>query len=584
MSLAIQPLPVVNVLEPRCKINEQRRYAILKGGMVSTWKPVSSTSFSSSSVQITAPPPSPMIIVDRKVLFCLPMNIQFAGVVTPPNTVLLEIGVNDGPRQFPASSIMQTITVTINNTQVSINMNDVILSLLRYYTGTDERQYDLSLSPSMPDQYQSYGDWTVYGSGRNPLAMYGENSAEMTRGGFPMVVNSNTNVAANVDLTVVEPLFLSPFLFKHFMSSGFIGVQTMDFNITFDPNLSRVWSHATVAGGNTINGPGSNPNNPLTVTMGNASQGNPRMLFNYITPQQLMPVPRSVVYPYFIVDRYPTDLTSSVAQGANFTVNSQNIQLHSIPNRIYVFARRNNNTRTFLTSDTYAYLTNINVNWNNNSGLLSSASAFDLYRLSVDNGCNLGWPQWSKHVGSVLALEFGKDIALPDLECPGQLGTFQLQLNASFTNVSSDPSNIFYTLYIVVVSEGTFTIMENRSVAQIGVMSKEDVLHARSMPFVDYDMVQKYYGGDFFGSIGDFLNRVYSGVKSVASDVASGAERAIDIASKAAPVVKELAPLLPMLGHGHSGGNVVGGRRRLRRGGAMMSRKELKERADSDAF
>src|SRR5208337_4175299 len=114
--------------------------------------PVTSTSFSQSSVQITAPPPSPMIIVDRKVLFRLPMVITFAGTLTPPNTSLLQIGVQDALRQFPISSIIQTLTVTINNTQVSVNMNDSILSLLRYYTGTDERQYDLSLSPSMPDQ------------------------------------------------------------------------------------------------------------------------------------------------------------------------------------------------------------------------------------------------------------------------------------------------------------------------------------------------------------------------------------------------------------------------------------------------
>jgi hypothetical protein len=577
MSLAIEPIPVVNVLEPRTKINEQRRYAILKGGMVSTWKPVTSTSFSASSVQITAPPPSPMIIVDRKVLFRCPLTINFTGTLTPPNTTLLQIGVMDALRQFPISSIIQTITVTINNTQVSINMNDVILSLLRYYTGTDERQYDLSLSPSMPDQFQDYGDWQVLGDARNPLALYGQNSSEMTRGGFVLdSLVDNGAGGATVTVTPTEPIFLSPFLFKHFSSSGFIGVQTMDFNISLDANLGRVWSHAgNAVGANTLNAP--------VVTLGNAVGGNPTMLFNYITPQQLMPVPRSVVYPYFIVDRYPTDLATPIAPNGNFTISSQNIQLHSIPNRIYVFARRNNATRSYLTSDTYAVLRSITVNWNNNSGLLSSASQQDLYRLSVDNGCNLGYPQWNGYVGSVLALEFGKDIALPDLECPGQLGTFQLQLTANFQNVQQNTvaasSTVAYTLYIVVVSEGTFTIMENRSIAQIGVMSKQDVLHAKSMPFVDYDMVQKYYGGDFFGSIGDFLNRVYSGVKHVASDVASGAERAVDIANKAMPIVKEIAPLVPRLrGRGTSGGNVVGGRRRVR-GGAMMSDRELGDRA-----
>jgi hypothetical protein len=517
-----------------------------------------------------------MIIVDRKVLFRLPMIITFAGTLTAPNTSLLQIGVQDALRQFPISSIIQTLTITLNNTQVSINMNDTILSLLRYYTGTDERQYDLSLSPSMPDNYQSYGDWVQQGDARNPLALYGENSAEMTRGGFPLdsYVDSGAGGAV-VNVSPTEPIFLSPFLFKHFMSSGYIGLQTMDFNISFDSNLGRVWSHAQP----TLLNPGANTLSSVTVNFMGAAGGNPTMLFNYITPQQLMPVPRSVVYPYYIIDRYPTDNSTPVAQNALFQISSQNIQLHSIPNRIYVFARRSNATRTFATSDTYAYLSQINVNWNNNSGLLSSASPQDLYRMSVDNGLNMGWPQWRQYVGSVLAIEFGKDIALPDLECPGQLGTFQLQLTANFQNVSTDTANINYTLYIVVVSEGTFTIMENRSIAQIGVMSKQDVLHAQSLPYVDYDMVQKYYAGDFFGSIGDFLNRAYSGIKHVASDVASGAERAIDLGNKALPIVKAVAPLIPgMRGKGTSGGNVVGGKR----GGAMMSRSELRERAEGD--
>lgn len=556
---------------------ESINVAIMKGGMQSSWKEVKSTSVSNSSIQITAPPPSPGIIVDRKVLFKVGFQIVFTGA--DQGAPIIAIGSTDGLRAYPLSEVISTLTVTLNNTQVSVNMNDTIDALLRYNTGFDERQFNLSLTPSMLDQFQNYPDYLTLGSNRHPLALWGENNSEQSRGAYPLSVESISNTSATVLATVVEPLFLSPFMWGRRMSSGFIGLQTFDMNCTFDGNkLSRVWSHSANPGA-----PVFSADPAVTVLTNGAS-----LLFNYITPQQLTPIPRSVVYPYYIVDRYPIDLTSALAPGASTVQSSQNIQLHSIPRRMYIFARRNNSTRSYLTCDTYAEIKSLSVNWNNYSGLLSGATQFDLYKMSADNGVCIPFAAWHQadynsgadglltrtggYIGSVVCIEFGKDIALPDLEAPGLLGTYQLQFQADIKNPSYSDS-INYTLYTVIVSEGSFTIMDNRSVAQIGVISKEDVLEAKSNPFIDWDDSRGLYGGDFFGSVGDFF-------KNLPGNVMKGVEAVAPVVKKGVEIAKDFAPLLPLVGLGKKhakkrGRGVVGGR--------MMKRHELKQRMeDSD--
>jgi len=286
MSFAINPLQTVTVQDPRIRINNKREFAILEGGERSTWKPVISSSFSNSSVQITAPPPSPGILVDRKVLFRLPVRITITGDSNDPGQTILQTGF-DSFRAFPISKIINTLQCTINNNSSSVNMSDIISPLLRYQTGQDLLNYEYSMTPTMQDTYQRYvdGDGTM----RNPLAGYFDNSSSLGRGGFPMNIIQNDQNTAIIEAELTEFLYLSPFLFGKHDCAGMIGVQTMDFNITFISNLARLWSHSSGSGA-TINS--------VDVDLRNVTLGQPTMLFNYITPKVLQPIPeRGVVYP-----------------------------------------------------------------------------------------------------------------------------------------------------------------------------------------------------------------------------------------------------------------------------------------------
>ncbi len=573
MSYAINKLPTRTLVDPVVKINERREYGVLKGGSEVSWKPILSTSYSASSFQFSAPPPSPGIIVDRKVYLQVPVTINFTG--TTGGNFLLQSGY-DAFRAFPLSSIMNTLNVTVNNTASSINMSDVIQGLLRYNTDVYQKEHEYSFTPSCLDQAQRYED--LVNSVRNPLGAYidSNDGSNMGRGGFPYATLANTTTTAQVVAVLTEPLFLSPFLFGQGDHSGFIGVQNMDFTFNWNSDLTRIWSHATGSGS--------------TISSITVSFGQPALIFKYITPQLEMPIPMHVEYPYYVVDRYPTDYGSSVAPLATAQISSSNIQLQSIPKRMYIFVRRSNSDQDYTTTDSFFAINSITINWNNRSGLMSSATQQDLYNISKKNGCNLSWAQWGGGitngqvpqsyllsgtsntgiglVGSVLAIDFASDIGLADDLSAGVNGTFQLQLTLSTTNLNPVES-IPPTLYICTVSEGTFTIENNRSIAQIGVLSRKDVLNSSFIH--NWQSAPQYQGnflgGNFFGDVKDFFTKT---IPDVVRKAAPYAKDAFNIAKQVAPYA------LPLLGLGEGEGAMVGGaRRRARRGGSLIGGCEM---------
>ncbi len=589
MSLAEPTLRAVRVLDPVTDINQNRVYCLLSGGSEVTWKPNVSTSFSQSSAQWSAPPPSPAIIIDRKVYMAVPVTINFTGT-NPIAGPLLQTGV-DAFRAYPLQSIMNTLSVTINNTTVTQNISDTTPYLLRYHNPVCERNTEHSLSPSMMDQSQNYVD--LMGGIRNPLAGYADSAsgADECRGAFPLVslVNPSQaigNQSASLQAILTEPLMISPMCFESGMEQGFIGVQTFTVNATWVSNLSRLWSHMVLP-------LAQNPVTNFTVTV---TLGQPTLYFKYITPKQLTAIPRSCTYPYFVVDRYPTNV-GAVASGAVSQVSSSNIQLNSIPRKLYIFARKQNSDLTFLDTDTFLGITQISVNWNNRSGLLSAASQQDLYNISRKNGVNLSWQQWSGgpfptmygasqlygSVGSMLCLEFGTDIGLSDLECPGELGTFQLQVNVTIKNINPSQA-ITPTLYMVVVSEGIFTIEENRSIAQIGIMSKEDVLNAQQMKQVDYNMIWRIQGGSFLSSLKSFGENLLSPLKSAHDFVKKHKLISRGLRGFPNPLLQIASPVAALAGYGEGGvlyedeGDYCEGAGKRRKGGKVMKRSALKRR------
>ncbi len=533
MSLSFQQLKPVCVLDPRVMIQNEREYAVLKSGSQVSWKQWTSTSVSTTSINFSCPPPSGNIIVDRKIYLYLCARLTFTGVPANGKTLL---NVNrDAPRAFPIGGSLETIQATINNQTMSYNCADTIHALMHFNNNVDLKNGDYSLTPNYPDQAQNYSE--LFGTIRSPLQNYGDSldGTEMNRGGFPFVIISNpvgngTDAVTSVlDVQFCEPIFMAPFFFGKDNSGGFFNVNSMDFTFNFVSQLAnRMWSHdnnrgtsiitsSTAAFGSQLNGPTSFSN-----VGGNA----PLMLIQYITPQETMVLSPSmaITYPYFDVQRFITDV-GSVGAGVRSEYNSNNVQLASIPRRLYIYMREKNSDLYSNADrpDTYFQINSINIQFLNKNGLLASASMMDLYKMSRKNHCNLSWTQWAGKVykpgnwgedpaqmglvGSVLCIEFAYDVGLEALQAPGKLEQCQLQVTVSATNISDRA--ISASLLVVPILEGTFSILGlGQASVNIGVISSKDILDCQQSPAISYNDVQHVNGGDFWSGLKEFGSKI----------------------------------------------------------------------------
>jgi hypothetical protein len=279
-------------------------------------------------------------------------------------------------------------------------------------------------------------------------------------------------------------------------------VRSLDFTINWN-NLSNAFCHDNINGNN------------ITSVVGNMSRP-PELDFQYISRNDLLPVPDSIQYPLFVINRFPSPDQSVVANPLiTNTIQSNNIQLHAIPKKIYIFARQTNANLDYTQTDSYANITNVSINWNNNSGQLSQASEQELYLISVRNGLKMSFSQWHTYCGSILCIDPSIDIALKSQEAPGSLLNFQFQLAVTLNNPGINTK--VYTLYVVTVDEGVLSIMAGRAVQQIGVISSQDVMDSYSAGKVPYASTSHVYGGGFFDKLKSFLpspETVWNAVKN----------------------------------------------------------------------
>lgn len=599
MSLSYQKVRAVECRDPRLIVDNTREYCVLRGGSDVTPKTYTTTNVSQNSISFTTLPPSSNTIIDRKVYLTMCVRLTFTGVV-PAGGFLLNIN-RDAPRAFPISSALDTVGIQINGTKISIDMADVIQALMRFNTDAKLKTSDYSLTPTAMDQSQEYG--ALIKTVRNPLGVFGDSNQESVagRGSANYVVVTNpqntgpttATLTAVVDCRFTEPIFmLTPFIWGKYQAGGLYNVTTLDWTFNWlTQAANRFWSHdasvgsiitsSTFAFGGQIGG-------PTTPGFNQA----PTLLLTWITPPEtsLLGPNLSITYPYFNTERFVNDFTGIPPGPNNYVVySSSNIQLKSIPRRMYVYMRQRNSDlySNPANTDTYMSINNVNIQFNNRSGIYSTATQEQLYLTAVKNHCNMSWQEWSGlpqysgvdnfdpqyyGVGSVCCFEFGTDIANQSpLECPGRSGQFQLQVNVSAANISSITLNC--SLYIVVVYEGTFTIPNSgASLVQIGVLSANDVLEAGRNGFVNYNDTQKVNGGgDFFSNIKDFFSdKVLPLIKE--SRIASNLASAIPVVGPA------LSDSIRNLGYGD--GVMVGGQDRggVLVGGAAMTRSQLRRR------
>ena len=546
MSLNVNPLIVKRVIDPRLDIAEgQKSYKAVGGAMINSWTNFPASNVSNTNVVINCNPPSQDTCISRLVYKTFTFEFTITGTNTSGGVLLNEGYI--APRAMPLTCVTEAESVSLGgDTITQAPVQQYWRAMLRYRNDVKNRNGVFSLSPAMLDQHQNYEDG-VNGN-RNPLAGYDDNSSEQTRGsyvGFTLDPQTPGNTTATGRLTTTEPILIAPFAFGENSNNyaSFIGLMNMKYNTTLG-NLSRILS--------VVQGQGAPVgqivlNNPV-VNLTNAS-----ILFNYFTPDpSISPIPALSEYSYYNCVPIPTRSNVAVAPGATVNLVMGNYQVNSIPKRIYVYARRDDADETAFTADSYLSLPRnqipLNLTWDNRT-YLSTATTEDLYNISVKNGCDLSYTQYTSKVGSVLALDFGIDVGLQPQQAPGSLGNYQLKVQCNFTNTSSQ--TITPTLYVVVVSEGVFNITNGNASHMIGVLSPEDVLGASEQERGDFERYRDVYGGSW-QDFRDFVSKGLSYAKEhklISRGLAATGNPYGLMASKVADA----------LGYGVSGGGLSGG-------------------------
>jgi hypothetical protein len=446
--------------------------------------------------------------------------------------------------------------------------------------GFDEYQKQMTISPVMTDQSNSYDE--LINTVRNPLGAY-YNSIDgrvEPRGAFQIQVLTNTPTSASFIFNVSENIMLSPLHYCGPQQMAFCGVRSMTYTHVFDQNLfACLWSQA--------------PSDGATYTTTTvAISGQPACYFAYYTSPELVSIPRGLVYEYSDVQRYLTDTTTVLAPGFSTVITSNNIQQNCIPSQIYVYARINYNQFNVNMTDSFLRINSISLSFGNASGLLSSMSPQQLYTdLHMLHGGDLSYnqffgsintncPRQISGVGSILCIKPSINIGLNDVtNAVGMLANTQIQMNVNVTNIH--PTLSFApTLVIICITPGIATFLDNTTSVKTGVITSNEALNAGNNGSVTVQSVAE--GGSFFTNL-----------KHLTSQIPQYISKVIPVAEKAIGVAKMLGLGDEMEGEGrrrHRRGRGMEDenmdldlegegrrKRRKRRGGALVTRNELKD-------
>lgn len=505
------------------------------------------------------------------------------------------------PMEYETSSFVWDLVMqmTINNQSMSINISDTLSAMEHFNIDRKLKATDFSKCPTYGAcQSQQFSD--LFGANRSPMSLYGDGLDDLAPAAFPFTIVSQTNDNAGVgastavsvvDFVTTEQLFLSPLYWGPFDTdaSAFWGVRTFDMTLNFlNQAAQRMIAIDNVSTGVAYNPATWNSQVQFSDFAGGFSyeDNQPLLLFQYLTPQitdKAVGMDKILNYPYFNVERFPTDLPVA-PPGVRQVASSNNIQLNSIPSKLYIFLRKRNQDLNSLpfSADTFMQINSVSIQWGNRNGVLASADQRQLYDLACKNGFMGSWAAWSGQrlnkpalasagfgtpaqqyagLGSILALDT-LDLGLSALDAPGKLAQLMLQVQVNYTNVSN--ANIQPTMYVVAVSQGLFTLYNGQASALIGVLTSEDILRSHKQTgheMISYAEVRRINGGNFLSDIKDKLMSVWKKIKPYAATALQAANT-----------------VAPLLGLGEDGMMAGEGVRAGVRAGAKIPRRKLKNR------
>lgn len=574
----------VLVRDERLNCKDSIKYAVQKSGQNITVAEFNAISATPNSHTYNIQVPSETTIIDRRVIWestvIVKVNVPAAAVDAalaagvPLGTVAANLGVSNALGAFPLHSACLTQQFTINNNSVSINMNDVLPVILRFHDKRELMRYN-GMTPNMFDTYNRYSDGI--GGNNNVLGNYSTASFDndlYARGSFLDVQVSGSNnfdsaagasqitalpvLAAGTALeyyvkyTVREPLLASPFMWckSSHSGQGFYGIQNLNvvFNLSTD-NTSRVWRSGNLWE--------SNAANPAVVSV--QSYTNSKLIFNFLTPKPSDMLSARNVVPYWEMPRYLSTQTASIPYATRVATNASSLtilnpaqtrltftttQLNQIPDKLLIFVRKAKSSQLITDCDFALAIRQISLNFNNQSGILASATQDQLYRYSVEAGSNQSWEEFRGYAtvasatgqgkqiatsGSYLMLDMGRHVQITeDYYAAGSLGNFNLQFSLEVSNYTEAPigtaTAMPIEMVLITLNSGLFVCEKGQSATYTGILTKDDVLSASSQAPHSSGDVERLVGGGLLDSLGSVASMVAPSLREMVKSDPRGKE------------------------------------------------------------
>lgn len=554
-----------SVFDPRI-VQTKPKYAVEKGALSLTNVSFQAQTADSSAVQFNVLVPSENVFVDRAIEWTGSLCATVVVDLTNPSANAIPAGTSLqgllAPGSFPLHQACTQMISTINDASVTVNTLDVLPQVMRLADMRDARRQ--RTCPTMLDRYATYPDSRVVKN--TPLGQWDQNrnSDEVPNGGFngfyyatdatfatpqpvsgagtavggvaylngqPYLPLALAGGGGTVSLTFyvvvrsTEKLMLPPFIFadEDELSTGLFGVQNFQVQMNLAPSsnnrsfrVSKDFSGVNDAGVSVALLTASSGVGSPTVTLASlAGKGcwltQPRLSVQFLTPSLDIPLPPKSIVPYMEFPRYITIGQSTVTSSADYTsagqeLISQTITLPNIPDLLMIFVKPASYSSAAdaisLNGDWSLPITNISLNFDNFSGLLASHTREQLYQMSLHNGVDMDWSEWTGLgattfstslgslsgapsggglaglVGGPLVLRPGRDFALQTGQAPGLVGNFTLQYTIRVQNFTGASQSV--NLYTVPISSGFFETIKGSSRIIKGVLTEQDILGAPS--------------------------------------------------------------------------------------------------------
>lgn len=560
-----QQLVPIAVKDTVLDLDDKLSFAVFRSGQNISVQSYPANSQSSSQHVYAVQVPSTSTVVSRNLVWGSDITFTLTGTVQPyeylvnlnainqTNNAVLVQGA-DCIAPFPLNQLCTNMSIQINNTTVSAPVNQILDPLLRAVNRTEFVQYN-GTTPTQLDSYAQLADAlpqlisngatalgaTVkqttyipsYNSPVNPYAFQANKDNDTSRNSFfikSIAGNTPAGAAAGtktviITVTVREPLFVSPFLFGESDGAGLAGITQINITANMDATARRAWLWLL------------SPTAGSTKTVQSVSYAESYIECKYYTPKPSDLIPATVVTPLATYTNYQLPAQkpeAPLAIGATSSALSNSIMLNSYPDKVFVWVddalKLASGAGTSASPvgnqylNHYATITKVVITLNNQSGILSTFDATELFRASIQSGSKQSWAEFSglqlngtlaggtanyvSTCGSVLMLDFGSVINISqDYYAPGSLSTAQFQITVTFTNNTNNV--IIPQLNTMMMYSGILSTTNGSSSAYTsGVLTKENVLQASTRSDMNKDELNRYVGSG-----------LSSTVKSIASSV-----------------------------------------------------------------